>query len=50
MKVRKMTVTRVRTMVKMKVNTDGYQHQHMFKVTTEVWERGGPRRVCEHEG
>ena len=44
MKVREMIGTSVMTMVK--VTTD---HQAMVKVTTEVWERGGRRRVCEDE-
>ena len=32
------------------MTTDGYQHQDMVNVTTEIWERGGGRRVCEDEG
>ena len=44
MEVRELMGTSVRTMVKVKVTTDGDQHQDMVKVTTEVWERGGRRR------
>ena len=44
MKVRKRVGTSVRTMVKVKVTTDGDQHQDMLKVTTEVWERERGRR------
>ena len=44
MKVREWIGTSVRTTVKVKVTTDGDQHQDMVKVTTEVWERGGRRR------
>ena len=44
MKVRERMGTSVRTTVKVKVITDGDQHQDMLKVTTETWERGGRRR------
>ena len=50
MKVRETIGTTVRTMLNMKVTTDGDQHQDMVNVTTEIWERGGGRRVCEDEG
>ena len=50
MKVREMFGTTVRTMLNMKVTTDRGQHQDMVNVTTDVWERGGRRRVCEDEG
>ena len=50
MKVRETIGTTVRTMLNMEVTTDGDQHQDMVNVTTEVWERGGRRRVCEDEG
>ena len=43
MKVRERMGTGVRTMVQVKVATDGDKHQDMVKVTTEVWERGGRR-------
>ena len=36
--------TSASTMVKVKVTTDGDQHQDMVEVTTETWERGGRRR------
>ena len=48
MKDRKGTGTSARTMVN--VTTDGDQHQDMVNVATELWERGGRRRVCEDEG
>ena len=47
MQVRETIGTTVRTMLNMEVATDGDQHQNMVKVTTEVCERGGRRRVCE---
>ena len=51
MKVRETIGTTVRTMVNMKVTTDGDRHQEdMVNVATEEWERGGPRPVCEDEG
>ena len=34
----------------MEVSTDGDQHQDIANVTTEIWVRGGRRRVCEDEG
>ena len=50
MKVRETIGTTIRTMLNVEVTTDGYQHPDMVNVTTEVWERGGRRRVCEDEG
>ena len=50
MKVRETIGTTVRTMVKMKVTTNGDQHQDMANVATEVRERGEKRRVCGDEG
>ena len=50
MKVRETIGTSVGTMLNIKVNTDGDQNQDMVNVTTEVWERGGRRRVCKYEG
>ena len=43
MKVREWIGTSVRTTVKVKVTTDGDQHQYMVNVTTETWERGARR-------
>ena len=50
MKLRERMGTNVRTMVKVKVTTDGDQHQDMVKVTTEVWEREKDVEASEHEG
>ena len=44
MKARKMIGTSIRAIAKVKVTTDGDQHQDMVKVTAEVWKRGGRRR------
>ena len=46
MKVRETIGTSVGTMLNMEVTMDG----DMVNVTTEIWERGGRRRVCEDEG
>ena len=50
MEVRETIGTTARTMLSMEVTTDGDQHQGMVNMTTETWERGGGRRVCEDEG
>ena len=39
MKVRERIETIARTMVNMKVTTDGDQHQDMVNAATEIWER-----------
>ena len=41
MKLREQMGTNAKTMVTVKVTTDGDQHQDMVNVTTEVWERAG---------
>ena len=49
MEVRERMGTSVKTMVKIKVATDGDQHQDIVKVTTDVWEREDVD-ASEHEG
>ena len=43
-------VTSVRTMVKVKVTTDGDQHQDMVNVNAGLWEREGDVDASELEG